>query len=97
MTNKIKALFIIFFVGVLSLVLSMFFVDVFFRGLLILSFLAFVLLSAYSIMEYVMVKENDDLWKLGFLGVFGLLPLIPGVSVSFFALFGLFVFFGLKD
>lgn len=75
----------------------MFFIDVFFRGLFLLAFLISGVLIVYSIMEYLITKENDDIWKLGFLGIFGLLGIIPGFSLSFFAIFALFFFFGFKD
>ena len=50
----------------------------------------------YATMEFIITKEPTDLWKVGFLGLFGLLGLIPGFG-ALFGLFALFVYFGTRE
>ena len=64
---------------------------------LLLSILVTVVALLYSTMEFIITKEPSDLWKIGFLGLFGLIGLIPGFGYGFFALFGLFAFFGTRQ
>lgn len=68
----------------------------FFFGLFFITVAAFLLLLFYSIIEFVIDREPADLWRIGFLGCFGLLGVIPGFSFLF-CLFALFALFGLKD
>ncbi|MCK9446255.1 hypothetical protein M0Q50_05125 [bacterium] len=65
--------------------------------LLLLSIIVTVVAFIYSTMEFIITKEPSDLWKVGFLGLFGLVGLIPGIGYGFFALFGLFAFFGTRQ
>ena len=68
----------------------------FFFGLFFITVAAFIMLMLYSIMEFVIDREPADLWRVGFLGWFGLLGMIPGFTFLF-GLFALFGLFGLKD
>jgi len=102
MTRRIKYSYFAFFLAVISaLVHNLIFAlmkeeEWFFFGLAILSFIAFILLLFYNIMEFIITKEPADLWKLGFLGLFGLLGLIPGLA-PLFSIFSLFALFGTRE
>ncbi|KUK64941.1 MAG: hypothetical protein XD85_0537 [Parcubacteria bacterium 34_609] len=73
MFNRIEQIYTLFFLAIISLLLAKFFPLPFLYGLTLILFLCFALLTVYSTMEYIISKEPDDLWKIGFLGLFGLL------------------------
>lgn len=58
--------------------------------------LGFFILLIYSLIEFAVEKTPEDLWKLGFLGCFGLVGLLPGLAPAF-ALFVFFGFFGARN
>jgi len=103
MTKKIQLIYASFIASMLSvlvhnILLSM--MDVrewFFFGLAILLLMAFFIVLLYSIMEFIITKEPADLWKVGFLGLFGLIALVPGFGPSFFGFFALFGLFGTRE
>lgn len=64
---------------------------------LALSLLVSAVAVIYATMEFIITKEPEDLWKIGFLGIIGLAGLIPVLGVSYFAFFALFVFFGTRQ
>jgi len=97
MLNRIEKIYILFFLGAISLLLATLFSVVFFYGLALILLLGFTLLMVYSTMEYIISREPDDLWKIGFIGLFGLIGLIPFFSMGFFGFFGFFAYFGLKS
>lgn len=97
MFNRIEKIYILFFLGAISLLLATLFPVAFFYGLTLILFLGFTLLMVYSTMEYIISREPDDLWKIGFIGLFGLVGLIPFFSMGFFGFFGFFAYFGIKN
>jgi len=97
MLNRIEKIYTLFFLSIISLLLSTLFPIAFFYGLTLVLFLGFAILTIYSTMEYFISKEPDDLWKIGFIGLFGLIGLIPFFSVGFFGFFGFFAYFGFKN
>jgi hypothetical protein len=70
--------------------------DLVFLALSIFSLLAFFVLLLYSLVEFAVEKTPADLWKLGFLGCFGVIGALPGLSPAF-ALFIFFAFFGARN
>lgn len=64
--------------------------------LTLLFFFAFIVSVVYNIFTYIKEGEPKDLWKLGWLGLFGPLGFIPRFGASFYGLYGFFAFFGLE-
>lgn len=62
--------------------------------LTLLSGAAFVVLAVASAVSSVRSGKPKDLWKVGWLGLFGFVGLIPGSSPKLCYLFVLFGFFG---
>jgi len=67
-----------------------------FFSLTLLFFLAFVVSVGYNVYLYSQKGQPKDLWKLGWLGILGLVGFLPGFGPNFFGLYGFFGFFGLK-
>lgn len=97
MSSRIRNIYILFLLAVISLLLTEIFSVSFLYFLTIILFLGFAVLTTYSTIEYAVSEGPDDLWKIGFLGLFGLIGLIPALSTGFFGFFGFFAYFGLKD
>ena len=58
---------------------------------------AFFISLIYNVVTYTKKGIPEDLWKLGWLGLFCLLGLVPGLKISFFGFAGFFGFFGLWE
>ncbi len=102
MTKRIKLVYLSFFGSLVSLLIHNLLYGVtkveewFFLGVTFLFIIAFVVILFYSVMEFVIDKEPVDLWKVGFLGIFGLIGMIPGFSIGF-GFFVFFVLFGTRN
>lgn len=66
----------------------------FFLTLVLLS--AFIISTVYNVFTYIRYGKPKDIWKLGWLGLFGLIGLIPTFGPGLYAFFGFYAFFGLK-
>ena len=63
----------------------------------IASFLAFIVYFLIGTIIRVIKKKPADWWKLGFIGLMGLLGFIPQFGPRFYGLYGFFALFGLKN
>jgi hypothetical protein len=70
--------------------------NVIFFPLLVIYIFAFPMSLIYNTYTYHHERKPKDIWKIGFLGLFGILGAFPGLEVAFYGFFGLFAFFGLK-
>lgn len=96
-TIRIKFIYILFFLSLVSYFLYNFrFAQWFFLGLGVISLALFAAFLFYSIIEFIIDKEPIDLWKVGFLGLFGLLGVIPGFTPAF-AMFSFFALLGSRN
>jgi len=98
--NSVKNIYLLFGLSIISAVLHNF-LSVSFENesvFFILTFiflLSFVISVIYSTLSYFKRGEPKNLWKIGFLGLFGVIGLIS--SPGFYGLFGLLGFFGAKS
>lgn len=102
MSKEVKSIYLTFLLSIVSIVLHnyLYFLlkkeeGVFFI-LALLALIAFIFALIYSLVKYVTEKKPEDLWKVGFLGVFGFLGFVPQLGQVFFGFFAFILFFGLK-
>ena len=67
-----------------------------FSLLAITLFVAFLVSVIWNIVTFLRFGWPTDIWKVGFIGVFGLMGLIPNLGCNFFAFFVLFGLFILR-
>lgn len=59
-------------------------------------FLGFVVSVVWNLVTYKRYGWPKEIWKVGFIGAFGILGVIPGLGANFFAFFVLFGLFILR-
>lgn len=67
-----------------------------FFSLSLLLFLTFIFSIFYNIFTYIKKGTPEDLWKLGWFGLLGLIGFLPRFGPGFYGLYGFFGFFGLR-
>jgi len=98
--NSIKSIYLLFGLSILCAILHNF-LSVSFENesvffILTFIFLLFFVISViYNTISYFKRGEPRDLWKVGFLGLFGIIGLIT--NSGFYGLFGLLGFFGARS
>ncbi len=100
MEKQTKIIYLLFGLSILSVVLHNAFYGLFqieepvFFILTFVFTLGFIISVIYNTITHVKRGEPEDLWKLGWLGLFGLIGFFT--SPGFYGLFGLLGFFGAK-
>jgi hypothetical protein len=59
-------------------------------------FVAFLVSVMWNIVTFLRFGWPADIWKIGFIGAFGLIGLVPDIGCNFFAFFVLFGLFILR-
>lgn len=67
-----------------------------FFSLTLLLALVFIISIGYNTYTHIRKGKPKDLWRLGWLGIMGLVGFLPSFGPGFFGLYGFFAFFGLK-
>jgi len=70
--------------------------DLFFLFLTLVMIAGFCISIFINLYSYMLTGEPKNIWQLGWLGLAGLVGLLPDYGPDFYGLFGFFGFFGTK-